>query len=137
MPTKSWKNHPQKLLRILKSTFFSLLPWLPKRPRSSFPFYKKPNATVCLLVWDSNAVLCSKENIHFIWKWNEILIWQHPFVWFKSPLILQEDTKIGLGDYLWFYHLFDAINFLLTLFAKVVTIFLGLAFCKFFEHANF
>ena len=43
MPTKSWKNHPQKLLRILKSTFFSLLPWLPKRPRFSSPFYKKLN----------------------------------------------------------------------------------------------
>ena len=43
LTTKSWKNHPQKLLRILKSTFFSLLPWLPKRPRFSSPFYKKLN----------------------------------------------------------------------------------------------
>jgi hypothetical protein len=31
--------------------FFLCSPACPKQPRSSFPFYKKPNATVCLLVW--------------------------------------------------------------------------------------
>ena len=30
LPTKSWKNHPQKLLRIPQIHFFSLLLWLPK-----------------------------------------------------------------------------------------------------------
>ena len=33
LTTKSWKNHPQKLLRIPQIHFFSLLPWLPKRPK--------------------------------------------------------------------------------------------------------
>ena len=27
LPTKSWKNHPQKLLRKTQIHFFSLLPW--------------------------------------------------------------------------------------------------------------
>ena len=33
MPTKSWKNHPQKLLRITQIRFFPLLPELTKRPK--------------------------------------------------------------------------------------------------------
>ena len=33
MLTKSWKNQPQKLLRKTLIHFFSLLPWLPKRPK--------------------------------------------------------------------------------------------------------
>ena len=33
MTTKSWKNHPQKLLRTPQIHFFSSLPWLPKRPK--------------------------------------------------------------------------------------------------------
>ena len=33
MPTKSWKNHPQKLLRKTQIHFFSLLPAQPKRPK--------------------------------------------------------------------------------------------------------
>ena len=33
LPTKSWKNHPQKLLRIPQIYFFPLLPWLPKWPK--------------------------------------------------------------------------------------------------------
>ena len=32
-PAKSWKKHPQKLLRIPQIHFFPLLPWLPKRPK--------------------------------------------------------------------------------------------------------
>ena len=27
LPTKSWKNHPQKLLKKTQIHFFSLLPW--------------------------------------------------------------------------------------------------------------
>ena len=27
LPSKSWKNHPQKLLRKTQIHFFSLLPW--------------------------------------------------------------------------------------------------------------
>ena len=33
LPTKSWKNHPQKLVRIPQIHFFFLLPWLPIRPK--------------------------------------------------------------------------------------------------------
>ena len=33
LPTKSWKNHTQKLLSKPQIHFFSLLPWLPKRPK--------------------------------------------------------------------------------------------------------
>ena len=33
LTTKSWKNHPQKLLRIPQIHFFPLLPWLPKQPK--------------------------------------------------------------------------------------------------------
>ena len=33
LPTKSWKNHPQKLLRVTQIHFFSLLPGLPKQPK--------------------------------------------------------------------------------------------------------
>ena len=31
---KSWKKHPQMLLRIPQIHFFSLLPWLPKQKNS-------------------------------------------------------------------------------------------------------
>ena len=31
LPTKSWKNHPQKCSEKLQSTFFSLLPERPKQ----------------------------------------------------------------------------------------------------------
>ena len=35
LTTKSWKNHPQKLLRIPQiHFFFSLLPWLPEQKNS-------------------------------------------------------------------------------------------------------
>ena len=33
LPTKSWKNHPQKLLRKTQIHIFSLLPAQPKRPK--------------------------------------------------------------------------------------------------------
>ena len=33
LTNKSWKNHPQKLLRKPQIHFFSLMPWLPKRPK--------------------------------------------------------------------------------------------------------
>ena len=35
MPTKSWKNHPQKLLRKTQIHFFPLLPGLPGLPKRS------------------------------------------------------------------------------------------------------
>ena len=34
LTTKSWKNHPQKLLRIPQIHFFSLLPKRPKQKNS-------------------------------------------------------------------------------------------------------
>ena len=33
LPTKNWKNHPQKLLRKTQIHFFYLLPELPRRPK--------------------------------------------------------------------------------------------------------
>ena len=38
--TKSWKNVPQKLLRIPQIHFFPLLPWLPKRPKQKNSYSK-------------------------------------------------------------------------------------------------
>ena len=38
--TKSWKNHPQKLLRIPQIYFFPLLPWLPKWPKQKNSCFK-------------------------------------------------------------------------------------------------
>ena len=40
LPTKSWKSHPQKLLRIPQIHFFSLLPWLPKQPNQKNSYSK-------------------------------------------------------------------------------------------------
>ena len=38
--TKSLKKHPQKLLRKTQIHFFSLLPWLPKRPKQKNSRFK-------------------------------------------------------------------------------------------------
>jgi hypothetical protein len=38
LPTKSWKNHPQKLLRKTQIHFFSLLPAQPKWPKQKIFF---------------------------------------------------------------------------------------------------
>ena len=40
MPSKSWKNHPQKLLKIPQIHFFSLLPWVPKWPKQKNSCYE-------------------------------------------------------------------------------------------------
>ena len=40
MPTKSWKNHPKKLLRKTQIHFFSLLPAQPKRPKQKNSCYR-------------------------------------------------------------------------------------------------
>ena len=38
LPTKSWKNNPQKLLRKTQIHFFSLLPAQPKWPKQKMFF---------------------------------------------------------------------------------------------------
>ena len=40
MPTKSWKNHPQKLLRIPQIHFFPYCPVLPKWPQKKNSVFK-------------------------------------------------------------------------------------------------
>ena len=39
-PTKSWKNHPKKLLRKTQIHFFPIVPWLPKRPKQKNSCFK-------------------------------------------------------------------------------------------------
>ena len=58
LTTKSWKKHPQKLLRIPQIHFFSLLPWLPKRPKQ-----KKS----CSKMW-----LMDQLYIKLVWVWFEL-----------------------------------------------------------------
>ena len=57
--TKSWKNYSQKLLRIPQIHFFSLLPWLPKRP-------KQKNS--CSKMWPIDQLYIELESQLVIFK---------------------------------------------------------------------
>ena len=57
LTTKSWKNFPQKLLIIGPDPFLrQSSPGHSPLPRSSFPFYKKSNAILSLLLSGYNEI---------------------------------------------------------------------------------
>ena len=51
MAKKSWKNHPQKLLRIPQIHFSSLLPWTPKWTKQKNSCSKCGLLTNCIYNW--------------------------------------------------------------------------------------
>ena len=66
LPTKSWKNHPQKLLRKTQIHFFPYCPELPKRPKQN---------NLCSKMWSIDQLYIELGAVQKLYLKNQMILW--------------------------------------------------------------
>ena len=113
MTTKSWKNYPQKLLRIPQIHFFSLLPWLPKQKNSCSKMWIIDQLYIELGFWLLLLLILTRcPRLHELCA-----------CWFFSSLFRNQSTTHS-GPFYYFYPWFSRT------FKKCLNYFR----CKVYEH---